>query len=60
VEKRKYTAEMQRNWGKEIAKAERLVADVKSNPLSHGDGDYVVELDPEDFLDLCAGKWNAG
>jgi hypothetical protein len=60
VENRKYTEEMQRHWGKEIAGAERLVAAARADPLSHGCGDYVVELNPEDFLDLCAGKWNSG
>lgn len=57
MEKRIYSADMLRIWGRKIKYAEQLMLDVEENPNSHDDGSYKIELDPEDFLDLCAGKW---
>lgn len=56
--KREYSPDIQRVWRKEIAEAERLVQSIEADPLGNGCGYYVVKLDPEDFLDLCAGKWH--
>jgi hypothetical protein len=56
---RKYSTEIQRVWRNEIAEAERLVQKFEKNTTDDG-GEYIVQLDPEDFLDLCAGKWHEG
>lgn len=44
-------------WAKELSKARALVDEATKRP---GDEfpDYKIELDPEDFLDLCNGKWD--
>lgn len=57
MEQRTYSADVMRAWRMQIDNAERLVRDVESKIDMHDDGSYKVELDPEDFLDLCAGKW---
>lgn len=54
---REYAQGIRKHWSKEIAQAEKLVEDIEADPMSH-EGDYFVQLDPEDFLDLCAGKWH--
>ena len=57
--KREYSQEMLRVWKKEIDAMEKMVSDSRSVP----DESYLITLDPEDFLDLCCGKWgvpNAG
>jgi len=51
---RVYPAEMLRVWGKDIREAESMMA----NAGKIADERYCVTLDPEDFLDLCAGKWH--
>jgi hypothetical protein len=54
---RNYKAEMRRVWGEDITKAERLVQRAESGEQMDND-EYSIHLDPEDFLDLCAGKWH--
>lgn len=50
---RVYGNDMLRAWRKEIERAESLVKNWREVP----DEEYRVVLDPDDFLDLCAGKW---
>ena len=58
MEKRKYCPGIVRIWGDDIKKAEELVMRGEADP-SAVEGIYEVKLDPEDFLDLCAGRWHA-
>ena len=52
---RKYSDLMLKNWSNEIKYAEKLVnGEIVTSGTDNG---YVINLDPEDFLDLCAGKW---
>ena len=44
-------------WFKELAKARKLVDEATKNP-GYDNPDYEINLDPEDFLDLCNGKWD--
>ncbi len=53
---REFSPLMLKIWGQDIRRAEGLVSgDIPSGGTDSG---YVIELDPEDFLDLCAGKWH--
>ena len=53
---RKYSDFMLKIWGCDIKHAEKLVS---GEIVTFGsDSGYVITLDPEDFLDLCAGKWH--
>ena len=52
----KFSPLMMKIWGQDIRRAEGLVTG--SIPSGGTDSGYVIELDPEDFLDLCAGKWH--
>lgn len=45
-------------WFKELAKARKLIEEAKSKPPGEEIDDYKIELNPEDFLDLCKGKWD--
>ena len=55
---RTYCAEILRIWGTDILCAEKLVDDATRNPAGFSDLYYLIKLDPEDFLELCAGKWH--
>lgn len=46
-------------WEGEIAKAKELIAWADSHPGEDCGDNYGITLDPEDFLDLLAGKWDA-
>ena len=54
---RKYSDFMLKIWGNDIKHAEKLVSG--EIVTSGSDSGYVINIDPEDFLDLCAGKWHA-
>lgn len=53
---RKYSDFMIRIWGKDIKRAEDLISgEIQTESIESG---YFISLDPEDFLDLCAGTWH--
>lgn len=59
MKKREYQTEIMRVWGEDISRAEALVGKAERLDETDDVGDwYLVKLDPEDFLDLCAGKWH--
>ena len=45
-------------WFKELTKARKLIDEANAR-RGEDIPDYKIELDPEDFLDLCNGKWDA-
>ena len=55
MSERVYGNEILEFWEAEIRKAEHLVETVAPEDI---DENYVIKLDPEDFLDLCAGRWH--
>lgn len=55
MKERQYSAQMRRVWGKQIDEAEEMVRKATSGSVPER---YEVALDPEDFLDLCAGFWH--
>jgi len=44
-------------WAKELSKARAMIDEATKRP---GDEfpNYNIELDPDEFLDLCNGKWD--
>jgi hypothetical protein len=53
---RTFSPLMLKIWGNDILRAEMLVSgEIQTGGIDSG---YEVKLDPEDFLDLCAGKWH--
>ena len=58
MKERKYCQEIMRIWKDEIKRAENLISWTEADPEMAEDF-YFVPLNPEDFLDLCAGKWHS-
>ena len=49
-------------WAAQIAKAKEQIGIATDNPdktIFELDLDWEIKLDPEDFLDLINGKWDA-
>jgi len=55
---RTYCAEILRIWGTDILRAQEMVDKARRPPYKIEEGEYQIVMDPEDFLDLCAGKWH--
>lgn len=53
------SAEGRRIWKENIDHAEKLVAFANAHPGDDLGDAYHIEIDPEDFLDLINGKWDA-